>query len=134
MIFVDTGAFLAKYLGNDAYHQRAMAIWKRVRGEPLITSNHVVDETLTLLARRAGNRFAADRADNIYSSEVIEILYSTREDESEAVRLLRKYADQQVSFTDCVSFVLMRSRKISTAFTFDHHFQQAGFRTVGAAD
>lgn len=134
MVFVDTGAFLARYLANDAHHPRAVAIWKRMRGEPLVTSNHVLDETLTLLARRAGNRFAGDRADNIYAAEVLEIVYSTKEDESEAVRLLRKYADRQVSFTDCVSFVLMRSRKISTAFTFDQHFQQAGFRTVGAAD
>jgi len=134
MVFIDTGAFLARYLANDGHHQRAIAIWKRMRSEALVTSNHVLDETLTLLARRAGNRFAADRADNIYASEMLEIAYSTREDESEAIRLLRKYADQQISFTDCVSFVLMKSRKISTAFTFDQHFQQAGFRTVGVAD
>jgi len=134
MVFIDTGAFLARYLANDGYHQRAIAIWKRMRSEALVTSNHVLDETLTLLARRAGNRFAADRADNIYASEMLEIAYSTREDESEAIRLLRKYADQQISFTDCLSFVLMKSRKISTAFTFDQHFQQAGFRTVGVAD
>ncbi|MBZ5593619.1 MAG: hypothetical protein LAP39_15370 [Acidobacteriia bacterium] len=65
---------------------------------------------------------------------MLEILHSTREDETDAVRLLRKYADPQVSFTDCVSFVLMKSRKVSTAFTFDPHFQRAGFRTLGAVD
>jgi predicted nucleic acid-binding protein len=134
MVFVDTGAFLARYLSNDAYHRRAVATWKKLRSESLVTSNHVLDETLTLLARRAGGRFAADRADNIYASEALEIVHSTREDELAAIRLLRKYSDQQVSFTDCTSFVLMKSRQISSVFTFDLHFQRAGFHVVGAVD
>ena len=109
-------------------------MWKRLRRESLVTSNHVLDETLTLLARRAGGHFAADRADNIYASDVLEILHCTREDELAAVRLLRKYSDQQVSFTDCTSFVLMKSRQISSVFTYDLHFQRAGFHVVGDVD
>ena len=81
-------------------------------------------------ARQAGGRFAADRAGNIYASEALEILPSTREDELAAVRLLRKYSDQQVSFTDCTSFVLMRNRQLSSVFTFDVRFQHAGFHLV----
>ena len=134
MVFVDTVAFLARYLSNDAYHRRAVAMWKKLRGEQLVTSNHVLDETLTLLARRAGGRFAADRADNIYASDVLEIVNSTREDELAAIRLLRKYSDQPISFTDCTSFVLMKSRQISSVFTFDVHFQRAGFHVVGDVD
>jgi predicted nucleic acid-binding protein len=132
MVFIDTGAFLARYLSNDACHQRATAIWKRIAGQALFTSNHVLDETLTLLARRAGSRFAADRADNIYASVALDILYSTKDDEIEAIRLFRKYSDQDVSFTACVSFVLMHRHGIAAAFTFDHHFLVAGFRTLGA--
>lgn len=97
----------------------------------MFTSNHVVDETLTLLTRRAGNRFAADRADNIYASRALEILYSTRDDETEAISLLRKYSDQNVSFTDCLSFVMMKRDRLTIAFTFDHHFVRAGFRAIG---
>src|SRR5437879_4726000 len=108
MIFVDTGALLARYLQKDAHHSRAAALWKKVANQPLFTSNHVIDEALTLLARRAGNHFAAERAENLYASQTLEILYSTREDELDAIRLLRKYSDQDVSFTDCVSFVLMK--------------------------
>ncbi|RLB20138.1 MAG: VapC toxin family PIN domain ribonuclease, partial [Deltaproteobacteria bacterium] len=32
------------------------------------------------------------------------------------------------SFTDCVSFVLMKSQNIKRVFTFDQHFQIAGFQ------
>ena len=133
MVFVDTGAFLARYLQKDAHHSRATALWKKVLNQPLFTSNHVIDEAVTLLARRAGSYFAAERAENIYASQALEILYSTREDELEAIRLLRKYSDQNVSFTDCVSFILMNRCRIATAFTFDHHFERAGFRALGVA-
>jgi predicted nucleic acid-binding protein len=43
---------------------------------------------------------------------------------------MRKFADQGMSFTDCVSFAIMRRRRIRTVFTFDRHFQQAGFRLL----
>ncbi len=74
MIFVDTGAFLARYLFHDAHHRSAIAIWKEVTGTPLLTSSHVLDETFTLLARRAGYAFAAERAERVYASSAIEIV------------------------------------------------------------
>jgi len=36
-------------------------------------------------------------------------------------------ADKKWSFTDCVSYTVMKQRSIAEAFTFDHHFQQMGF-------
>jgi hypothetical protein len=129
-IFVDTGAFLARYLARDEYHRRAVSTWQSLRGSPLFTSNHVLDEVWTLLARRAGYDFASERALNVYASTALEILYSTNDDEMEAVALFRKFGDQAVSFTDCISFVLMRRYRIRSAFTFDEHFQRAGFELV----
>lgn len=130
MVFIDTGAFVARYLVHDAHHRRAASVWKKLRGKPLFTSSHVLDETWTLLGRRAGYGFAADRALNTYASQSLEILYSGEEDEIAAVPLFKKFADQQVSFTDCVSFVLMRRYRIRRAFTFDRHFSSAGFEIV----
>lgn len=134
MIFVDSAAFIARYLVGDAHHRAAAETWRRLGNNSLVTSNHVIDETLTYLGRRAGYVFAADLAERIHSSTALEILYSAEPDELEAVRLFRKYADQKMSFTDCVSFVLMKRLRISTVFTFDRHFALAGFRVLAAAD
>ena len=131
MLFIDTGAFLARYLSGDSCHLKSAAIWKKIAGEALFTCNHVLEETLTLLSRSAGYNFAADRAQNIYSSPALEILFSSKEDEIAAIGIFRKYADQTVSFTDCISFVLMRRQGIKRAFTFDRHFAHAGFRAIG---
>jgi predicted nucleic acid-binding protein len=70
---------------------------------PVWTSSFVLDETFTLLARRSSYPFAA------------------------AVGFFRELADQQVSFTDCVSFALMRRYRLMRVFTFDRHFAAAGF-------
>lgn len=130
MIYLDTGAFVARYIQRDQYHQPALKGWERLAqsGRRCFTSNFVLNETFTLLARRAGYRFAAQRARSILSSAILTILRPVEEDEHAAVDLLEKYADQAVSFTDCVSFVLMRRRDLADVFSFDHHFERAGFQ------
>ena len=90
-------------------------------------TNFVLDEAFTLLGRVAGHAFAAERARVIYGSPALTILRPGQEDELEALDLFEKFADQQVSYTDCISFVLMRRERIKRAFTFDGHFRMAGF-------
>jgi len=130
VIYIDTGAFIARYLAGDQYHLEAVSLWHEIKTvqESCFTSNFVLDETLTLLGRRAGYGFAAERAENIYASKLITILRPTRQEEIKAIEFLRKYADQAVSFTDCISFVLMKNKKIRKVFSFDRHFQFAGFK------
>jgi len=130
VIFVDTGAFLARYLARDQYHDAAQLKWKAIEQQDIkcFTSNFVIDETITLLGRWAGHDFAVERANNIYASrEVLTILRPDHDVEIKALLLFRKYSDQKVSFTDCVSFALMRTHKIAQAFSFDSHFQLVGF-------
>jgi hypothetical protein len=132
MIFVDSGALLARHVSADSYHESALFCWDRIAkdGEPMATSNFVLDEVFTLMGRRAGYGFAAERARNIYASKVITILRPDREDEINALKLFEKYADQRTSFTDCISFVLMRRNRITRVFTFDAHFSLPGFTPI----
>lgn len=130
MIFIDTGPFLARWLPRDEHHRAALSVWENLPGQALYTSGHVVDETITLLGRKTSYAFSADRAESIFKSTALEILYANTEDELEALRLFRKYADQEISFTDGISFALMRRHGIQTAFTFDRHFRLAGWKTI----
>ena len=132
MIFIDTGAFLARYLLNDQHHRRAVAIWEKLGSnhENCVTSNFVLDETFTLLGRRAGYGFAVQRAKNIYASQALTVCRPDRENEIRALQFFSKYADQHVSFNDCISFVLMKREKINRVFSFDRHFELAGFHLI----
>lgn len=51
MICVDTGAWFAAFVPNDPDHVAADA-WLEANREPLVTTDYVVDELLTLLKMR----------------------------------------------------------------------------------
>ncbi len=129
MIFIDTGAFVARHLPRDQHHAAATKGWDLLskRGWRCLTTSFVLDETVTLLARRAGASFAAERARAMLTSGRLTIVRPTSDDELVALEMLEKFADKQLSFTDCLSFVLMRARGVRRAFAFDRHFREAGF-------
>ncbi len=51
MIFVGTGAWFASIVPSDPDHQEAVR-WLNGNDEPLLTTDYVVDEVLTLLRAR----------------------------------------------------------------------------------
>ena len=129
-LFIDTGAFLAWEMERDQYHEVAMAQWELLAASAirLVTSDHVLDETLTLLGRRSTYAHAAARGADYLRSETLEVVQPSPADLLAATKGMRKFADQGVSFTDCISFVLMKRDGIKSVFGFDRHFEAAGFR------
>jgi predicted nucleic acid-binding protein len=131
-IFIDTGAFLSRYLENDQFHAVSIKAWKELEKQnaSLYTSNFILNEVFTLLARRAGGQFAAKVATNLYNSAVLQILRPEQAEEKLAIRHMEKYADHQIGFTDCTSAVLMHKYKIVNCFTFDLHFHLLKFNII----
>ena len=132
MIYIDTGAFLARYLAKDQYHDLAATFWEelKTRNEGLVTSNFVLDETATLLGRRAGHLFASERLKVVYASRILQIWRPDHNDELRAIDWFAKFSAQEISFTDCISFVLMKQGQIQRVFSFDRHFDTAGFKRL----
>jgi predicted nucleic acid-binding protein len=130
LIFIDTGAFLARYIQADQFHKKASALWTKIEKKEIkcFTSNFILDELATLLFRRTGADFAESRMMNIYASTRIEILRPTKDEELTAITLMKKYSEHEISYTDCTSFCLMKKNKLNIAFTFDEHFSYAGFQ------
>ena len=124
-IFIDTGAFLSRHMENDQFHTLSVKTWKELEKQHnrYFTSNFILNETLTLFARRAGGKLAKNLADSFYNSSELHILRPDEQDERKAVELIAKFSDHQVGLTDCLSCVLMRRYDIPNVFTFDEHFQ-----------
>lgn len=129
MVFVDTSAFAALENRRDEKHVEAIRLRDsaRKKGETLITSDYVLDETLTLLSRRAGRSIAIDFGAAILASKAVTIHRITSDVFGASWRLFSGYQDKEFSFTDCTSFALMKELGSTEAFTFDRHFEQAGF-------
>jgi predicted nucleic acid-binding protein len=135
VIFVDTGAFVARHLKGDQHHADATRVWQDLERsrEGCLTTSFVVDEALTLIGRRAGNRLAAVIGRRLYDSRVLEIHDPDRDEQLAALGTLERYADQWVTFTDCLSFGLMKTRRVERVFGFDDDFRLAGFLLVPGA-
>lgn len=71
--------------------------------------------------------FAAERGRAICDSSAMTILRPTTDEETTALRVFDEISDQRVSFTDCISFALMKQHGLQRAFTFDRHFASADF-------
>ena len=127
-IFVNTGPYLAHFHLKDQRHQQAIEGWQWIEKQDLIlvTTNHVLDELATLLASRTDYRFAAMKIREIHESS-LQIERTAQNDEAQALDFFEKYADQKISFTDCISFVVMRRLGLKKCFPFDRHFLDAGF-------
>jgi predicted nucleic acid-binding protein len=83
-----------------------------------------------VLRNELGHRAAIAFLDSVHSSPRIERIVSTQFLEDQAEAILRRYDDQDFSYTDAVSFALMKARGLKEAFTFDQHFSTMGFRCV----
>ena len=96
----------------------------------LVTTDYVIDETLTTIRFRMGLDASEkwwhqiDRSSRL-RLEAIDVSRAER-----ARCLFFRYGDKDFSFTDCTSFVLMKELRLRKALTLDHHFQQMGFEMV----
>jgi predicted nucleic acid-binding protein len=97
------------------------------RNQRLITSNHVVGESYTLLRMRLGQVVAQEFLWRLRTSAVARRVFVLEAWEDEAEALLSQFADQDFSFVDATSFVVMRKLGLREAFAYDHDFQVAGF-------
>lgn len=131
-IFIDTGAYLALFHKRDQHHKKSCEVWDCIKNSECIsiTTNHIIDELATLLARRTSYDFALRKLHEIYGSEHPIITRPDQKDELAALEFFSKYADQKVSFTDCISFVVMKRLKIQQIFSFDRHFSVGKFKVI----
>lgn len=128
-VFMDSAGFLALWDASDAYHAAAVQLQEALarKRRRFLTTEYIVDETVTLLLVRHSHAAAVDFLDTIESSEVLRLEWIGPERFQAASAYFRKHSDKNWSFTDCVSFTTMRELRVREAFTTDHHFEQAGF-------
>jgi uncharacterized protein len=125
-IFVDTSAFIALRVKDDACHRKAQAFLPVIKRRKLQlhTTNFVLDEVYTYFAR--SHNIAVEMAELIMNNPLIILHRIGAEDENNAFRILKAYSDKAFSYTDATSFAIMERLKLDTVFAFDDHFAQYG--------
>jgi predicted nucleic acid-binding protein len=127
-VFMDSSGFFALWDEGDEHHAEAVRLQKELVGKRrrFLTTEYVVGETVALLRMRHSHLAAVDFLDTVERSEALRVEWIGPERFHAAAVLFRKHADKDWSFTDCVSFAVMRELRVRDAFTTDHHFRQAG--------
>jgi predicted nucleic acid-binding protein len=125
VIFVDTSFFYALVVARDRNHARAQRALEELgpdsTRERLLTTNHVIAETLTLV-RRLSYAEAVRLGEALFSGQLVRLHRATAEQERTAFEAFKKYSDQDYSYVDCLSFVVMEDLGIREALTFDADF------------
>jgi uncharacterized protein len=125
VIFVDTGAWFASMVRGDANHAVAAA-WLAQNAEPLITTDDILSETLTLLVVRGQRQVAEAFGAAIFGGTLAGLHLVTPEEFHAAWQVFLRFQDKEWSFADCTSKVVMEKLGITTALSFDRHFRQFG--------
>ncbi len=128
-IFVDTSYLLALLNSHDEFHQHASAIADQIDVK-LITTEAVLTEIGNALAKSQWRELAVDTLNDLRDDEDVEILSISSELFSKALKFYSSRMDKEWGLTDCISFVVMKDRKLIDALTTDHHFEQAGFKAL----
>ncbi|GAB4526405.1 MAG: PIN domain-containing protein [Anaerolineae bacterium] len=130
-MIADTSGLYALVDRADPHHSKAVSYLKsRASNRALLVSNHIFDETMTLVKARLGTRVALQLGLRLRNSRFVEMVIFSGAEEQETWRIFSQYADKEWSYTDCACLVLARERGIHQAFTFDHHFAQMGLVMV----
>jgi uncharacterized protein len=142
-VLVDTGVVLGFLLRKDRLHDAAEALLGPVldgqAGEGIVT-DYIVDEALTFLVGRGATAGDLDKAiaflvGTAKAPGAFRVLKVDEGDFASALDLVRRHRDRGLSFTDCTSLAVMRSRGIPSIATFDRGFEGLAVRfgQVGGA-
>jgi uncharacterized protein len=132
LIFIDTGFLFALFVEGDVNHERVQEVFEGFRGrkldQVLVTTNHIVGETVTLLRKRGHpdtairHGLAVRVGEQLLAGTLARVHRATEEEEAAALVLLKEHQDQDYSFADCLSFVVMEKLGIGEALAVDRDF------------
>lgn len=129
-VFLDTSFFKAFIDDHDDFHDQAVKVLEELENSKtlLVTTNYILDETITLVRARCGVQKVRDLREALAKLRSFKIIRVTASDEENAWNWF--WNDwSKLSFTDCVSFAVMKRLGLSRTATFDQHFTKAGFKT-----
>jgi uncharacterized protein len=128
-VYVDTSAWIAFFSARDQNHAEAASLFRQAlaRNTQLITSDLVIAEIHRLILHRVGSAAALQTLNRIESSSSVSIVFATEAHHSAAKEWLAQLFDYRLTYTDAVSFAIMKNLQCVGFLGFDSDYLAAGF-------
>ena len=126
---MDTSAWYALADSRDPDHHEVFKALQKNRNL-LVTSNYILDETLTLVRFRLGLRVARQLGEQMRSGSLAHMERISPRDEEAAWRIFSDYSHKSFSFTDCTSFALCERLKLQSCIALDSDFRAFGLHCI----
>ena len=122
--YLDTSAFIAFLDRSDTYH----SVFRRLFAQPpsVITTTLVVAEGHAWFLRRYDRTRALQFISFIEDFGPLDILPVTQAEQTAASRLLRKFADQDLTMTDAMGLHFMQEYRVKSCWSTDFHMRLTG--------
>lgn len=133
-IFIDTSAFISYFLKRDILNIQAIEKFNFYKKQNAIflTSNYVLDELFTWFSTRK-TKFSVEKIINAISemqeTRSIQIFYIDKFICGKAEKVLLKFSEHKISFTDATTYVLYKDFQFDEVFTFDSDFKKMRIAT-----
>jgi len=131
--FVDTTAWIAVTCASDINHAAASRHFAEVlnSGIILFTTRFVFAETVIFIRKKVSIDAAIQLGEHLLHSPQVKVVQTTTQIHEQAWTLFRKYRDwRDLSYVDCLSFMVMKNIGIDIAFSFDDDFRRFGFQRL----
>jgi hypothetical protein len=126
-IFLDTFFIQALLNRRDHFHVKAKALFHQVMSNPEVwTTEAVLIEVGNALAS-INRKGAAEFITSCYNTPNLQVVPLNTPLIDRALKLYASRPDKEWGLTDCISFVVMKDKRITLVLSADAHFKQAGF-------
>jgi len=128
-VFVDTVAWVALVNTRDQHHTLATEVMDELRSQQasLVTTEFVLLEVADALSEPMWRSKTVAFINGLRQLPILQIIPSDSILFNQGWNLYSQRPDKSWSLTDCISFAAMTQDRITTAFTSDRPFEQAGF-------
>ena len=128
-VFFDTSAFIALFVKKDFNHPKVFKKYqeyKKYRAY-FLTSDYVLDELYTRLIYDFGKKVCAQVIKSLGLVEKAGELEILKVDQSifqKSLKVIIRFAEHKISFTDATIFTMFKDFKLDELFTLDSDFKK----------
>ncbi len=127
-VYVDTSGFIAFADRSDSYHSLFLRLFSDPPG--LVTTTLVVAEGHGWFLKRYDRTRALQFIALIEDLTPLRLLAVGPAEQAGGIQMLRKFSDQDLSFTDAVGLHVMKAHRITQCWSTDRHLGLTGVSLV----